>query len=258
MNSILKYFLPWSVKEYFRSIQRRIANLELVCDTLIESPKYIASENKSFNGQQFRIRIFKDLIEAIQFKAIIETGTCLGNTTGFMAETSKLPVYSSECDPRFHALAKKRLTGYSAITLELADSRRFLTNMAHSEIGNPVFCYLDAHWYGDLPLRAEIEIIARYWKSFVIMIDDFQVPNEPGYGYDIYDTTRILSLDYIEDLLRDNNLLGFFPSAASSEETGARRGCIVITRNDEIGEKLYNLKSLASSTNQSMCCSNRA
>ena len=90
-----------------------------------------------------------------------------------------------------------------------------------------VFAYLDAHWEEDLPLAQELEIIASNWSHAVVMIDDFRVPGDEGYGYDDYGPGKALTADYLPfGALTDWSIL--YPLAASEEETGARRGCCVL------------------------------
>jgi hypothetical protein len=55
-----------------------------------------------------------------------------------------------------------------------------------------VFFHLDAHWEGDLPLQEEIEIILGRFPNFLIMIDDFRVPGDSGYGFDDYGRGKML------------------------------------------------------------------
>ncbi|HEY2251126.1 MAG TPA: hypothetical protein VGH74_08705, partial [Planctomycetaceae bacterium] len=87
--------------------------------------------------------------------------------------------------------------------------------------------YLDAHWYGDLPLCDELEIIAGHWRQFVAVIDDFEVPDEPDYGCGD-GAGRRLNLSLIEGSLKKHALRAFFPRAPAREETGARRGCCIV------------------------------
>src|SRR5207244_9216245 len=61
-----------------------------------------------FNGQNFRQRIYTDIMSRMDFRAIVETGTFRGTTTEFFAK-SNLPVYSVEIDPRAHGYAVQRL-----------------------------------------------------------------------------------------------------------------------------------------------------
>ncbi len=106
------------------------------------------------------------------------------------------------------------------------------------------FFYLDAHWDDNVPLRSEIDLIALYWPEFVVMIDDFQVPGDKGYGYDNYGRNTILSLNYIRDLIVRNRLTAFFPQMASNDETGAKRGCVVLGSKGHISETICSIKSL--------------
>ena len=63
--------------------------------------------------------------------------------------------------------------------------------------GLTVFFYLDAHWNDDLPLADEIDIIFSRCPWAVVMIDDFEVPSDPGYQFDDYGPGKALVLGYI-------------------------------------------------------------
>src|SRR6202034_4922464 len=78
--------------------------------------KSVATEEVGFNGQRHTKVLFRDLLEACTFRAIIETGTCTGNTTAFMARTAKVPVYTFELRWRFSILARIRLRGIPNVT----------------------------------------------------------------------------------------------------------------------------------------------
>jgi len=242
--SIFRIFLSSYVKNNIKDIHARLINLEKSVDCLIENPKYVSSSNIGFNGQNFRKKIFLDLLGAIDFQAIVETGTYFGDTTGYMAEMSKLHIYSCELNQRFHSIAKTRLVDFQTIHLELEDSRKFLKKLGRSELkqGN-VFFYLDAHWYEDMPLVDEIRIIARNWERFVVMIDDFMVPNDDGYGYDIYGKEKTFSLGLIENIVNEYDLIPFFPSLPSEKETGHKRGCVVLA-SKALSEKVSRINSL--------------
>jgi hypothetical protein len=211
-------------------LQETVSSLETAIDTMLESPTYSSGQNLGFNWQSGRKQIFADLVTVIKFDVVIETGTWIGNTTGYMSEASGLPVISAELTRRFHALARHRLRHLDGITLVNADSRAFIRQLAADEQlkGAFPFIYLDAHWYNDLPLREEIELIAGTWDRFVVMIDDFKVPGDEGYGYDDYGPEKVLSLDYISTPIRQHGLSVFFPAIRSSAETGLRRGCVVL------------------------------
>ena len=90
--------------------------------------------------------MFDDILRVAPVQAIVETGTGLGDTTGYMAQTSQLPVHSCDLNHRFHALAKTRLSGIDDIHLHLGDSRCFLRESARGPLADKfTFFYLDAH-----------------------------------------------------------------------------------------------------------------
>src|SRR6266404_4144671 len=110
-------------------------------------PRLRRSWGGPLNGQNFRRRIYSDLIKKINFEAIVETGTYLGTTTEFFA-ASGLPVYSVEANPRFYAYSSLRFSRKrDRIHLYQGDSVKFLRSLAADEDfpkANPFF-YLDAH-----------------------------------------------------------------------------------------------------------------
>ena len=89
-----------------------------------------------------------------------------------------------------------------------------------------VFFYLDAHWGEHLPLKEEIEVIFTNWNAPVVMVDDFQVPGT-DYGYDDYGPGKVLNMSYLEPI-QHLQLHAFFPAAEAKQETGAKRGCVVL------------------------------
>lgn len=245
MKSFLKSVMPPSIVGYFHDLQHRLKNVETALDVMIDNPRWTAGPDVGFNGQNFRKQMFADVIAKGGFDAILETGTWIGNTTGYMATTAKIPVHTSELNSRFHRLAKMRLQGVSNVNLELLDSRAFLRKMAAGPVGNQrVFIYLDAHWYDDLPLKEEIEIISQRWSHHAIMIDDFAVPGDAGYGYDDYLKGEELTIDYLRATCRKCKLEAFFPSAPSSAETGARRGSVILAPTGPLADQLAKLPSL--------------
>jgi len=263
LSGILRRFAPSYVRNYLSDIQTRllrlesrvprienlqatISILEATIDSGMQSPLWWPADDIGFNGQLRRKEIFSDLLATFPFTALVETGTWTGDTTGYLAETSRLPVFSGELSYRFHSLAKRRLVNFPGITLRNADSRRFLTDLAAEDDlrQRATFFYLDAHWHSDLPLAEEIELIAVNWKNFVIMIDDFAVPGDAGYGFDDYGEGKALTMEYIAPVMKRNDLAAYYPSAASEQETGHKRGSIVLVRRGVASDALNGLASL--------------
>ena len=175
-----------------------------------------------FNGQHKRRELFSSLVLTCRPAAIIETGTYVGASTAFMAEVSKLPVYSVEVNPRNFGFAKMRLRKHRRVQLSLSDSREFLTNFIAGDatryLGHPLLFYLDAHWGEELPLSDELTIIFSSLPQAIVMIDDFQVPDDGGYGYDDYGVGRALTRGYIAPQVKQLELAEFYPATPSAAE----------------------------------------
>ena len=177
------------------------------------------------NGQQERQTIVRQLASAITFDAVIETGTYRGTSTEFLSTVFRSPVETVEQNIRYYTYAKARLSSDSKIRVTLGDSRTFLHEVGLRRSRQTIFVYLDAHWEEDLPLQQELEIIASTWARAIVMIDDFAVPDDEGYGYDDYGPGKAL----VEAALP--NLPAWtlhYPAAPSDRETGRRRGCCVL------------------------------
>lgn len=228
---------------YLRDVINRVNDLETGIRVLVDSPSYVHDQKAGFNGVGGRKRIFRELLDKYDFHHIVETGTYLGDTSGYMAATSGKPVFTCELNPSLYRLAKMRLKDIPSVRLHNMDSRSFLSQLKKNAdiTGKDCFIYLDAHWGKDNPLREEISLIASSWDQFIIMIDDFQVPGDSGYVHDDYGT-----LEYVDmpRLKRHHNLRAYFPSMPSGDESTRPTGCVVMARNDPFGERLDEVGSL--------------
>ena len=79
-----------------------------------------------------------------------------------------------------------------------------------------------------LPLCEEVELIFNNYSNSVIVIDDFQVPDDPGYGFDDYSDNDRITAGYLAKANVPRSLLYFYPSTSASTETGAKRGWCVV------------------------------
>jgi hypothetical protein len=206
-----------------------------------------------FNGQERRVDLFLSVILTCRPAAIIETGTYTGASTEFMAEVSKLPVYSVEIDARKLGFAKMRLRKHRNVKLSSGDSREFLmkfiTGDAARYMGRPLLFYLDAHWGEVLPLSDELSIIFSSFARAIVMIDDFQVPGDDGYAYDDYGFGRALNREYIAPQVKQFQLAEFYPSTPSTAESGIRRGCVVLAHDPGIIDALSRISLLRKLSN---------
>jgi hypothetical protein len=194
-------------------------------------PEWRESWGGPFNGQVFRQRLFAELCSRVRFAAVVETGTYRGTTTSYFQQTTRVPIHSFESKPRHHGFARARLWRARGVHLHGEDSRAGLARLAADRAlpPGPVFFYFDAHWQHDLPLSEEVDLAFAYWSQSVVMIDDFAVPDDPGYAFDDYGPGKALTLAYLGRRTAPPMAV-WFPACASSAETGERRGCVVLAR----------------------------
>jgi len=178
-----------------------------------------------FNGQAVRTRTVRALLDAFDPDAVIETGTFLGSTTRFFAG-NLVPVYSVEIKRLYHMVARVTLGRCRDVTLIRGSSPEVLERMARQRRFKKPLAYLDAHWWGHLPLQGEIDQLLSGWDEAVIVIDDCKVPGDGGYGFDVYSGVP-LSLDMLE--IPDDVLVAF-PAVPSSKETGGKRGTLYLAK----------------------------
>ena len=210
---------------------------------LFVAPERFVHAGGPLNAQACRIELFAQLMACRRWSAIVETGTFRGETTTFLARTG-LPVHTLESNPRYFGFAQLRFLLRPRVRLYLGDSRVTLARLAGDSRfpRSLVFFYLDAHWDHELPLREEIELVFTRWPDAVAMVDDFEVPGT-GYGYDDYGDGMRLTFDYLAPL-EHLGLHAFLPTASSDDETGSRRGCVVLCRDPTVAATLRDLPTL--------------
>ncbi len=198
----------------------------------------------AMNGQIARLEFTREIILRCRIARIIETGTYRANTTRWFAQFG-LPVVTSEIVPRLAELGKLRLRTFPNVEVRASDSVAVLRSLATEPIDRsaPTLFYLDAHWFKSLPLREEVELAVAHFTEAVLIIDDFAVPDDPGYGFDNYGPGKALNLDYLSRV-NTPPLMIYFPVATSSQETGARRGSAILTANTEMAAILDGLPLL--------------
>jgi hypothetical protein len=186
------------------------------------------------NHDFVRTCIILKLLEILSVDAFVETGTHLGRTCFLIAAQTDLDIFSSEISKDYMRIARWLLRWFgSRVRLTNMDSVRFLDNLlAQRQFRRPLF-YLDAHWYSKLPLIEELRVILDSVESFIIVIDDFKVPNDNNFGFDQYGET-VLEWKLIERVLIDSGrrTVAYFPSYPSSLEVGDCRGWILLASSD--------------------------
>ncbi len=171
------------------------------------------------------MRTVRRLMDLFAPDAIVETGTYFGDTTRFFAG-NLVPVYSVEVSRLFSAASRLLLAGTNDVHLIRGDSGDVVQRLVREGRFQRPLAYLDAHWYGRLPLRDEVEALLRC-ESSVAVIDDCRVPADPDYGFDDYGRFRI---DI--ELLDGMDLAAAYPAGPARAETGSRRGTLYLGHGD--------------------------
>jgi hypothetical protein len=212
----------------FREGVARVVALGLACADYWLRPGLKTEYGGPFNDQQERARLCEQLAALGGVQAVVETGTYRGTTTLFLARLFGTPVHSVEINPRYYYYAWLRTRSVAKLRLSLGDSLHFLQRLACDPDvpKQDVFFYLDAHRLENLPLREELDLICHTWHQPLIMIDDFEVPGDPGYGFNDYGPGLRFTTELFSAATRDYH--HFYPVISSRDETGHRRGCILL------------------------------
>lgn len=184
----------------YNRIRISIINWKLRCF----SQRYIPHE--AFHGDRIYQQLICDLIEHFQVSAFVETGTYLGVSTEFVARRyQKVPIFSCEVNSEIFQRVQRRLRKFSNVVLRNESSETFLQNLLRSDsLGSLPLFFLDAHWYEYWPLADELQIINAARIPAIVIIDDFQVPGRPEFGFDVYRESGC-NLELIQPLLVQAN-----------------------------------------------------
>lgn len=192
------------------------------------------------NGMTSRLEAVRQIIFALKIERIVETGTFRGTTAEWFAQFG-IPFETVEIVERYYEFSKHRLKPFANANIALASSVPYLWERIEKGAIAPdarQLFYLDSHWEKHLPLREELELIFNHYTNAVVVIDDFQVEGDDGYGFDSYSPQEQLTLEYVSRVKLPRPLSVFYPATRSSEESGARRGWIVLTDSDALSADL--------------------
>lgn len=190
-------------------------------------PILMAFQNDALNSDTFAQAEFKRLQQQFNLQTAIETGTCLGYTTAFLAKFYK-EVKTVEINSEFYHLAlHNRLAKLPNVVQYLGSSVDFMPTMLEN-CKKGIFVFLDAHWGEHCPLKNELQAIANAGIEPVIAIHDFVVPNHHELGYDKIGeqafTFEWLKPDFDAIYGEDNYNIHY-----NTEAVGAKRGIIYVT-----------------------------
>jgi predicted O-methyltransferase YrrM len=142
------------------------------------------------NGRGFggRLSVYNEVAALAlkhRIKIAVETGTYRGDTALALAEIFD-EVYTIESNRDYYLQSFERLSRSRRVTCCYGNSPDWLRYLL-PQFRQPVFLYLDAHWYEYWPILDEIRTVAKTGHTgAIIAIDDFQVPGRPDFGYDTY------------------------------------------------------------------------
>jgi hypothetical protein len=185
------------------------------------------------------------MFDAVSFAVVVETGTFRGTTTLLLRDLTTAPIATVEISARYYYYARRRLSQAPGVSLIRGPSPAAIRAMAGDAAWNrsPAFFYLDAHWLEELPLVAELTEIERGWRDYAVLIDDFRVPDDPGYAFDDYGPGKVLEPALLAPLAQ-SRLSVFWPTAPSHIETGARRGWVVLATPGLVADAIAPLQGL--------------
>ena len=186
------------------------------------------------NGQVGRRLLVRRLAAALPVEAGFETGTHRGHTTPFLARVFGCDIWTAEVEPTSAASARGRFSRSPAIHPVEGDSPTVLAGLTDHFGPGRTFFYLDAHWRAQLPLWDELAVVFAYAPDPIVMIDDFAVPDDPGYAYDAYGPGQVLDLEHLAPHVPAGYSC-WFPTLPAAAETGTPRGCVVIARDEHAG-----------------------
>lgn len=111
------------------------------------------------------------------YKTLIETGTYDGNNA-LNASRYFEKVFTIEASPEFYDQAKEKCNGVENVECLFGDSKVVLEKILKDERPEKAVFWLDAHYSGGVtfqnasPLAEELELINKYCKSCVVLVDD--------------------------------------------------------------------------------------
>jgi len=159
-----------------------------------------------FHDDEYLLRLVDNLIAPCDW--FIETGTNVGSTLAYVARTYP-DVQCLSCEPEVEAFkeAQKNTNPHSNVTIYNEDSQSFIERLESDYsflFSHEVLFWVDAHGFGfDWPLREEVAFISSHFQQGYVLIDDFKVPENEEFGYDVYEDQEC-SMDYVEDVIDDD------------------------------------------------------
>lgn len=205
----------------------------------MEIPLLMPFQMVPMNGDDFITKEMVRLKEIYGLKVAIETGTCFGSTSLWMAKNFPL-VLTIESNEGYQAVAKERAKndGIGNIVFYLGLSQTVLPVILEKyNVGDDALFLLDAHWQHDCPLLDELKAIANYGIKPCIVIHDVKNPTDDRFGFDEYPITKEglplvqeFTFEWLKpslDLIYGADNYTYYFNTGFKQES-AQRGCLFI------------------------------
>jgi hypothetical protein len=204
---------------------------------------------RAFHGDAIYQRFMVELVREIAPARLVETGTYFGDSTRYLASRfPHLRIDTCEINSEFAVRARRRLARFRNVHLVVGTSESFISTLLEDwDQAQTLMLFLDAHWYDYWPLEDEVRRIARSGVRAVFVIDDFEVPSRPEFGFDVEGLDsqatadgprRVCGLELITPCFNERNqyhaLLPTYSHAdAFGDSVGTLRGHIAVFQNLE-------------------------
>ena len=160
---------------------------------------------RPFHDDPFLQQFMLEEIQRLGIKSFVETGAFRGDSLSWIADRFDGPCYSCEINSMYYKVARLRTGLKSNVILRNLDSRIFLEEIAW-DVKTPMLLWLDAHWGKDWPLVDELRFLQK-GDRYLALIDDFQIPGRPEFGFDTYDG-QPLNFEFIQAEVSKDCLVG--------------------------------------------------
>ncbi|NVM04161.1 MAG: hypothetical protein HWN67_17650 [Candidatus Helarchaeota archaeon] len=147
-----------------------------------------SDELKRFHGDVILNLTIDKIFNFFGVASFIETGTHLGATSLNIArDYPEIPIYTCEINKDSYNIAKEAVKKHKNVHIKNLSSEKFLERLLKNgtKLKLPLI-FLDAHWYDFLPILYETDLIFSKLNKVIILIHDFEVPNNPEYVYNIH------------------------------------------------------------------------
>jgi len=206
----------------------------------MEIPNLMPHQMDPFNGDHFIEKEILQLRDRFGINTAIETGTCFGSTTKFLARHFQ-KVFSIEINTAYLEIARILIGDLQNVQTFQGASELVLGEIISAKISDTdrLLFFLDAHWDTHCPLPDELRIIAEHKLKPVIVIHDFQVPGQPGLAFDSY-SGQPFTFDWLKDrfdAIYGEEGYGYYYNS-EEESTEIRVGIIYIFPKDNSNDPL--------------------